>query len=242
LIADSVRDALEQGCFPVVLGGDHSLAIGSVAGAASYYRMRGKKIGLIWMDAHPDMNTPLTSPTGNIHGMPLAFCLGCRAEELSIASEAATTELSNLLGFSPKVNGRNVALIGARDFDPGEKDRVEKEGVTWFRSAQCTETDIRGTMEKAIALVCEGTDGFHLSFDIDFLDPTEAPGVGTPYPDGATKTAAQIGLEAAAASGRMVSMDVVEVNPLLEDKDPEKRTVPLAIELMLSALGALTPR
>jgi arginase len=223
-IGEVVFRALEDGCFPLILGGDHSIAIGSIAGVAKHFRARGQKIGVIWVDAHPDINTPETSPTGNIHGMPLAFCLGYPPEELS-----------GLMGFSPKVEGHNIAIVGARDFDPQERETIETNGVALFESATCVEAQIRKTMHEAIARACEGTAGFHLSFDIDFIDPSEAPAVGTPFPDGATSEVARIALEVARDSGKMISMDVVEVNPVL-DKESEGRTLSLAVELIIRAL------
>ncbi|MBI3280519.1 MAG: arginase [Acidobacteria bacterium] len=222
-LADRVRGALEEGHMPLVLGGDHSVAVGTVSGISGYYRERGRKIGLIWIDAHADMNTPETSPSGNVHGMPLACCIG-----------TGPAELACIYGYSPKVEPRNVALIGLRDVDRMEKPNVQRTGVNAFTMRSIDESGLRTVMREAINLACEGTAGFHLSFDMDSLDPSEAPGVGTPVRGGLTYREAHLAMEIICDDGRMLGMEVVEVNPVL---DIANRTAILGAELVMSALG-----
>lgn len=218
-----VRRILEDGAFPLVVGGDHSIACGTVAGIVDHHAERGERVGLIWFDAHADMNTPRTSPTGNIHGMPLACCLGKGPEPLV-----------KLAGPVPMVDPERTVLIGIRDLDPEERDRVLASGV---RAYSMREIDILGmdrVMSEAIELVTDGTAGFHLSFDLDGLDPDEAPGVGTPVPGGVSQREAHLMLEHAAESGKLLGFEVTELNPIL---DHGNRTGELARELILSALG-----
>jgi arginase len=222
-LADMVDGAVRGGQFPLVLGGDHSLAVGTVAGIANAYRQRKQKIGIIWVDAHADMNTPQTSPSGNVHGMPLACCIG-----------EGPAELTNLLGFSPKVDPRNIALVGIRDVDVTERSRVRASGIRPFTMRDIDERGLREVMGEAIAVASEGTAGIHLSLDMDVVDPDEAPGVGTPVRGGVTYREAHLAMEIVCDSGRLTSMEVVEVNPVL---DTANRTAHLAVELVLSALG-----
>jgi arginase len=218
-----VGKSLAGGRVPVILGGDHSVAIGTVAGVSKAFRRQRKKIGLIWIDAHADMNTPDTSPSGNVHGMPLACCIGLGPKPLT-----------HLLGYAPKVDPRNVALVGVRDVDQLEKEHVRNSGVRAFTMRHIDERGLRSVMEEAIAIASDGTAGFHLSLDMDYVDPREAPGVGTPVRGGGTYREAHLAMEMICDSRRMLSMDVVEVNPVIDEVN---RTADLAVELIMSALG-----
>ncbi len=222
-LARMVARALGAGQMPLVLGGDHSIAAGTVAGVSQHFRNKGTSIGLIWIDAHADMNTPDSSPSGNVHGMPLACCIGKGPEELV-----------NLLGFAPKVNPANVALVGIRDVDQLERNSVRCTGVRAFTMRDIDERGLRAVMDEAIEAASDGTAGFHLSLDMDFVDPEYAPGVGTPVRGGATYREAHLAMEMICDSGRMTSMEVVEVNPVIDEVN---RTAELAVELVLSALG-----
>ena len=216
--------SFEGGGFPLVLGGDHSLAAGSVAAAAGWARKAtGKPVGLIWIDAHADMNTPATSPSGNVHGMPLAALLGPEPEELS-----------RLGGWSPKVLPAHTVLVGIRNLDEREKASVRSSGLRVFTMTDVDRHGIASIMEQAVALASDGTAGLHVSFDMDACDPMEAPGVGTPVRGGLTYREAHMAMEIVAASGRLTSLDVVEVNPAL---DVRNTTAELGTELILSALG-----
>jgi arginase len=218
-----VRRTLRQGFFPLVLGGDHSIAAGTVAGVSSYYRRKNKTIGLIWVDAHADMNTPETSPSGNIHGMPLACCLGYGPKELT-----------HLAGYSPSVPPRNAVLVGVRDVDAREKGIVQESGLTVYTMRDIDERGLRTVMEEAIAIADRDTAGFAVTLDMDFVDPAEAPGVGTPVRGGATYREAHLVMEMVADAKRMLSLEIVEVNPVI---DVANKTAALAVELALSALG-----
>jgi arginase len=222
-LATAVADALKAGQFPLVLGGDHSVAAGTLAGVSKVFQEHGQRIGLIWIDAHADMNTPESSPSGNIHGMPLACCLGFGPKELT-----------DILGFAPKVSGRNVVLIGLRDVDQRERELVRKSDVTAFTMRDIDELGLRVVMERAVAAASDGTAGFHLSLDMDAVDPDEAPGVGTPVRGGMTYREAHLAMETICDSGRMVSMEIVEVNPVLDEAN---RTALLGVELVMSAMG-----
>jgi arginase len=222
-LAVMVDQTSEQDKAPLVMGGDHSIAIGSVAGMARHFRKMKKRIGLLWIDAHADMNTPQTSPSGNVHGMPLACCVGLGPDELT-----------KLLGFSPKVQPRNVALVGLRDVDILERPHVRGSGVRAFTMRDIDERGLRAVMEQALSIVTNGTAGFHASLDMDYVDPQYAPGVGTPVRGGATYREAHLAMEMICDSGQMVSMDVVEVNPVIDEVN---RTADLAVELVMSALG-----
>lgn len=218
-----VRRILEDDLLPLVVGGDHSIACGTVAGIAAHHAARGERVGLIWFDAHADMNTPETSPTGNIHGMPLACCLG-----------DGPPQLVELAGQVPMVRPENAVLIGIRDLDDGERKRVRKSGM---RAYSMREIDILGmdrVMKEAIDLATRDTAGFHLSFDLDGMDPAEAPGVGTPVKGGVTQREAHLMLEHAHDSGKLLGLEMTEINPIL---DYANRTSEIAIELILSALG-----
>jgi arginase len=223
LTADCVQEALARGATPIVLGGDHSVAAGTVAGVANYYRGQQRRIGLIWMDAHADINTPQTSPSGNVHGMPVAALLGM---------EPAL--LSDLLGWSPKVLPENTVLIGIRDVDETERANIRCAGVTVFTMRDIDELGLRAVMERAIPIAAKGTAGYHVSLDLDWVDPEEAPGVGTAVPGGATYREAHLAMEILADYGGMLSFELVEVNPIL---DEHNRTADLAVQLLCSAFG-----
>jgi arginase len=222
-LAAMVEEVAEEGKSPLVMGGDHSIAIGTVAGMARYFRKKKKRMGLLWVDAHADMNTPQTSPSGNVHGMPLACCIGLGPEELA-----------KLLGFSPKVQPRNVALVGLRDVDILERPHVRESGVRTFTMRDIDERGLRAVMDEALGIVTDGTAGFHLSLDMDYVDPQYAPGVGTPVRGGATYREAHLAMEMICDSGQMVSMEVVEVNPVIDEVN---QTADLAVELVMSAFG-----
>ena len=222
-LAELVGRVLADGKTPLVLGGDHSIAVGTVAGVSRFFRDKGQKIGLLWMDAHADMNTPQSSPSGNVHGMPLACCVGVGPDSLA-----------RMFGFAPKVDPSNVALVGIRDVDKLEGGVVRDTCVRAFTMRDIDERGMRRVMDEAIAIASGGTAGFHLSVDMDFVDPEYAPGVGTPVRGGATYREAHLAMEVVCDSGRLVSMEVVEVNPVIDEVN---RTADLAVELILSAMG-----
>jgi arginase len=219
----TVREALERGQMPLVLGGDHSIAIGSVAGSASYFSAQGDHLGLIWFDAHGDANTPATTPSGNIHGMSLAIALGL-----------GDPELVQLGGPHPKVQARNTVLIGVRDLDPGERETLKQSGVTVYTMRDLDERGMRDVVDEAIRLASDGTAGVHLSFDLDVVDPEDAPGTGTPVWGGITYREAHLAMEMLADRAQIVAIDLVEVNPVL---DTQNMTGLLAAELAQSLLG-----
>jgi arginase len=222
-LAIAVGQAASQNKVPLLLGGDHSIAVGSIAGLSRTFRKKKQSVGLIWMDAHADMNTPETSPSGNIHGMPLACCIGMGPKELT-----------HLFGYSPKVAPRNVALVGVRNVDQLEAPHVRGSGVRAFTMRHIDERGLRAVMDEAIEIASNGTAGFHLSLDMDYVDPSEAPGVGTPVRGGGTYREAHLAMEMICDSGKMLSMEVVEVNPVIDEVN---RTADLAVELVMSALG-----
>ena len=214
---------LEKGGIPLVLGGDHSLAAGSVSATADFVRREEKPLGLIWVDAHGDMNTPGTSGSGNVHGMPLAALLG---------SEPA--ELARIGGFAPKVRPEHTVLIGIRNLDEREKERIRESGVHVFTMKDIDRNGIAQIVEQAIALAAKDTAGLHVSFDLDVCDPTIAPGVGTPVKGGLDYREAHMVMEMVADSGLLRALDLVEVNPILDDRN---MTAILGAELASSALG-----
>lgn len=218
-----VEETLGGGGVPLVLGGDHSVAVGTVSGVSQFYRRRRQKAGLIWLDAHADMNTPESSPSGNVHGMPLACIVG-----------HGPAELTEMFGYSPKVDPKNVVIVGLRDVDQTEKPHVHGYGVHAFTMRDIDERGMRSVMDEAIRLASEGMEGFHLSLDMDFVDPQDAPGVGTPVRGGVTYREAHLAMEMICDSRRMVSMEVVEVNPVIDEVN---RTADLAVELVMSGLG-----
>ena len=218
-----VAETLTGGGVPVVLGGDHSVAVGTVSGVSHFFHQRKQKVGLIWLDAHADINTPESSPSGNVHGMPLACIVG-----------EGPPELTDLFAYKPKVAPGNVVIVGLRDVDQTEKPHVRQYGVHAFTMRDIDERGMRSVMEEAITLASAGTEGFHLSLDMDFVDPKDAPGVGTPVRGGATYREAHLAMEMICDSRRMLSMEVVEVNPVIDEVN---RTADLAVELVMSGLG-----
>ena len=213
----------EAGALPLVLGGDHSLAAGSVAASADYVRsVTSYPLGLIWVDAHGDMNTPQTTNTGNVHGMPLAALLGQEPTELAS------------IGSSPSVAPAHTVLVGIRNLDEQEKGKIRASGVHVFTMKDIDREGIATIAERAIALASKGTGGIHVSFDLDACDPTYAPGVGTPVRGGLDYREAHMVMELVADSQRLVALDLVEVNPTL---DIRNTTAEFATELALSALG-----
>lgn len=222
--AQAVAQILVDGETPLVLGGDHSLAVGSCSGVADFYRRQGKKIGLVWLDAHSDINTPDTSPSGNVHGMPLAALLGLGPERLG-----------NICGFSPKVAAENAVLIGVRDIDETERENIRRAGLAEvYTMRDIDERGMRTVMEEALRAAGRGTAGYHVSLDMDWIDPEDAPGVGTPVRGGATYREAHLAMEIIADHGRMLSFEIVEVNPVI---DEHNRTADLAVELACSVFG-----
>jgi arginase len=215
--------ALERGGLPLVLGGDHSLASGSVAATADFVRRENKPLGLIWVDAHGDINTPTSSTSGNVHGMPLASLLG-----------PEPAELSRIGGFSPKVRPEHTVLIGIRNLDQREKEILRDSGAHVFTMKDIDRAGIASIVEQALALAGAGTAGIHVSFDLDVCDPTIAPGVGTPVKGGLDYREAHMVMEMVADSGLLRALDLVEVNPILDDRNA---TAILGVELALSALG-----
>jgi arginase len=222
-LGTAVQKSLEDGYMPLVLGGDHSIAVGSVSGVGAHFRKERKSIGCIWLDAHSDMNTPETSPSGNVHGMPLSALMGY-----------GTEELYDLFGYKPKVEPQNVALVGVRDLDSHEKKFIKKLGVKAFTMREIDERGMREVMFDALKYAMDDTDGIVVSLDMDFVDPGDAPGVGTPVRGGVTYREAHLAMEMIADSETMVSMEVVEINPVI---DEHNRTALLGVELVLSGLG-----
>ena len=222
-LAAAVQSAMQRGSVPLVLGGDHSVAIGTVSGVSRHFRESDEHIGLIWLDAQADMNTPETSPSGNIHGMPLACLLGMGPQPLV-----------GLAGFQPKVLPANTVIVGLREVDLTERPHVRESGVRVFTMRDIDERGLRAVMEDAIRAASDGTVGFHCSLDLDFVDPQDAPGVGTAVRGGATYREAHLAMEMICDSRRMTSIEVVEVNPVL---DVANRTADLAVELIMSGLG-----
>ncbi|HEY3120940.1 MAG TPA: arginase [Vicinamibacteria bacterium] len=219
----TVVRVLSRGSLPVVLGGDHSIAMGTIAGLARFHRRKRQKVGLVWFDAHADMNTPETSPSGNIHGMPLAAVLGL-----------GEPSLVGLGGPPPMVDGSRAAVVGLRDVDTSERENVKTTGIGAFTMRDIDEHGMRFVMEEAIKRATTGTAGIHVSFDLDGMDPDYAPGVGTPSPGGISYREAHLAMEMLADSGKLISAELVEVNPILDQRN---RTARLGVELLTSLLG-----
>ncbi len=217
--AGAVATSMRAGHFPLVLGGDHSLSLGSIRGAA-----KGRTVGVIWVDAHADFNTHGTTPSGNIHGMPLAALCGLGDNRLTQLWDET----------SPVIDPRRVAIIGARDLDPGEKSNLREAGVMVMGMEQIDRIGMVAAIEKAIERVSRHVDGLYLSFDMDVMDPRHAPGVGTPVAAGLTQREGHVACELVGETGKLIGMDVVEVNPIL---DIQNQTGSLAAEFVLSALG-----
>lgn len=222
-VASAVEGALASGNIPITIGGDHSLAIGSIAGVASYFKKLGKSFGLVWFDAHGDINTPDTSQSGNVHGMPLAISLG-----------QGDARLTDLLGFAPKVSGSRTALIGIRDLDVLESELIDKCAISAYTMRQVDHLGIGKVMDLALEAVGSDVDGIHVSFDIDVIDPDAAPGVSTPASGGLNYRESHHALTLLAESELICSIDIVELNPAF---DIQNKTADLATELILSCLG-----
>ncbi len=222
-LAEAVKKTLDEDMMPLVLGGDHSIAVGTIAGVAAHFDKDGKRIGLIWLDAHGDMNTPDSSPSGNVHGMPLASIMGY-----------GPPELTGLAKVKPMVEPRNVALVGIRDLDSKERKLMKDAGVHAFTMRDIDERGMREVMADAIRFASDETAGIAVSLDMDFVDPIDAPGVGTPVRGGVTYREAHLALEMVADSRQMCSFELVEVNPVI---DVHNTTATLGVELVLSGLG-----
>jgi len=222
-VAVEVERILNSEQFPLIIGGDHSIAIGSFAGVASYYKKKNETLGLIWFDAHADINTPETSPTGNIHGMPLATLLGYGAPELT-----------NVAGFAPKLDPKLCVHVGARDIDAGERELIRKLGIRFFTMREIDERGMKECMDDAIKIASRGSGGYGVTFDVDVLDPGDAPGSGTLVRGGLTYREAHLAMEKIAEAGGMRSLEIVEINTAL---DVNNKTAELGVELILSALG-----
>lgn len=218
-----VEGILDKGWFPLVVGGDHSIAVGTVAALSSHYHKKKKKIGLIWFDAHGDMNTPETTVSGNIHGMPLACCIGRGAAELTRIGERF-----------PMVDVKKSVLIGVRTLDAQEKREIKDSGIHVFTLRDIDMHGIHKVMRIAMEIACTGTAGFHLTFDLDGTDPSVAPGVGTPVPGGTTLRESHLIMEHAAESGKLLGLEMTEINPILDNQNATAR---VAVDLALSALG-----
>jgi arginase len=223
LLSDSVKKTLDEDLFPLVLGGDHSIAMGTMAGVAAHFQKESKRIGLIWLDAHGDMNTPDTSPSGNVHGMPVAAIVG-----------SGPVELTGLGGITPMAEPRNVCLVGIRELDAKERRFAKESGVHIFTMRDIDERGMREVMAEALRFAGDDTAGIAVSLDMDFVDPADAPGVGTPVRGGVTYREAHLALEMVADTRSMVSFELVEVNPVI---DLHNTTATLGVELVLSGLG-----
>ena len=223
LVCAKVERIVAKDHFPLVLGGDHSISVGTVSAIAGAASREGKKVGLLWVDAHGDINTPETSPSGNIHGMPVAALLG-----------EGPDELISIGGAVPKVDPRNVAMVAIRSLDEGEKLRLKRYGIEVHTMSEVDRIGIDEVMKMALARVGDGTDRVHVSFDLDAVDPTVAPGVGTPVKGGLDYREAHFLMEMLSASGVMTSLEVVEANPILDDRNA---SAAFAVELVQSAFG-----
>ncbi|MEK3806492.1 arginase [Bacillus sp. FSL H8-0547] len=218
-LSQQVDEAIKSGAFPLVFGGDHSIAIGTLAGVSKHY----ENLGVIWYDAHGDLNTGETSPSGNIHGMPLAVSIG-------IGDEA----LTRIGGYTPKVKPENIVIIGARSLDQGEKELIKEKGIKVYTMHEIDRLGMTKVMEETIEYLKERTDGVHLSLDLDGLDPHDAPGVGTPVIGGISYRESHLAMEMLAESEIITSAEFVEVNPILDEKN---KTATVAVALMGSLFG-----
>ncbi len=222
-LRDLVGKCLEKAQIPVVLGGDHSIAMGTIAGVSRYHASRNEKVGLVWFDAHGDANTPETTPSGNIHGMPMAVSLGLGARKLV-----------SMAGPVPMIEGARAAIVGLRDVDHDERANVHATGIGAFTMRDIDERGMRDVMKEAIRRATSGTAGIHVSIDLDGIDPDFAPGVGTPSPGGITYREAHLAMEMLADTGKVLSVEIVEINPIL---DRRNTTAQLGVELLTSLLG-----
>ncbi|MEQ8205444.1 MAG: arginase [Woeseia sp.] len=222
-LASTTLQVMDAGEIPLVIGGDHSIAMGTVSGLSAHFAKAQKRLGLIWFDAHGDMNLPESSPSGNIHGMPLSHLIGM-----------GDPDLSSILGAHPAVDVKNVVLIGIRDIDRIEREIINKSGVTAFTMREIDEIGMARVARKALEIVNDGTAGFHVSFDLDGCDPEVIPGTGTTVPGGVSYREAHLLLEECAAHGGMTSMEVVELNPFLDHRNVSAER---AVTLIQSAFG-----
>lgn len=222
-LAKMTLDVYEKGRTPLVLGGDHSIAVGTVSGMAEAFRRQKKKYGLLWFDAHADMNTPQTSPSGNVHGMPMASLLGY-----------GPAELVNIFGFSPKLIPDRVVMVGIREVDTEERQLVKRSGVRVFTMKEIDRRGIGAVLEEALSILTQSTDGFSVTLDADFLDPYDSPGVATPVRGGASYREAHLAMEMIADAKKMASFEITEINPIL---DVHNKTAHFGMELILSAFG-----
>lgn len=222
-LARDVRQSLDAGEVPVVIGGDHAIAIGTGSGVSSYFRGKQQSVGLIWVDAHADMNTPETTPSGNIHGMPLAALLGY--------GDPALVELCD---FAPKFDPALCVHIGARDVDPGERELIRRTGLRCFTMREIDERGMNSVIDDALKIVGQASGGYYVTFDVDALDPVDAPGSGTVVRGGLTYREAHLAMEKIAEAGGMRALEIVEINTAL---DVNNKTAELGVELILSALG-----
>ena len=222
-LANRVKELMDNSEFPLVIGGDHSIAMGTVSGAAAHFRERGEEMGLLWFDAHGDMNIPGVSPSGNIHGMPLAHLLG-----------RGDPDLAGILGYTPKLNPDKVVLIGIRDIDAGERKIIHESGIHVFTMRDIDELGMAKVARTAMEIVTNGTAGFHVSFDVDGCDPSVIPGSGTLVPGGVRFREAHLLLEYCADTRHMTSMEVVELNPFLDHGNVSAERT---LQLITSALG-----
>ena len=222
-LAGLVLEIREAGRTPLVLGGDHSIAVGTVAGVSESFRRHGNQIGLIWFDAHADFNTPEISPSGNVHGMPMASIMGYGPKELT-----------HIFGYSPKVQPEHTVMVGIREVDREEREMVKKSGVRVFTMKEIDRRGIGSVMDEALSIVTNGTGGFAATLDADFLDPYESPGVATPVRGGADYREAHLAMEMLADTKKMVSFEITEINPIL---DEHNKTAHFGMELILSAFG-----
>jgi len=222
-LAMKVERAMKKGQFPLVLGGDHSIAIGTISGMASFARKQNKKLGVLWIDAHGDFNTPESSPSGNIHGMPLAVCVGLGPKALT-----------SIGGTYRKIDPENVAIIGLRNVDRTESTNLHKYGLNLYTMEDVDKHGIHWVVKKAFQKVVANVDYVHVSFDLDSVDPVYAPGVGTPVKGGLDYREAHLLMEMIAASGKMTSLEIVEMNPILDNRN---QSAEFAVEVVQSAFG-----
>jgi arginase len=222
-LATETAAAIAHGEVPLVLGGDHSLVAGSLAGAARHYATQGETVGCVYLDTHGDLHTPATSLTGNVHGMPLAHLLG-----------HGDQRLGSIAGHRPALDARRLALVGIRDLDQPEREAIRAWGITCYTMRDIDEHGLREVMRRAIACATAETDRLWVSCDMDWIDPADAPGVGTPVRGGATYREAQLAMEMVHDTGKLVGLDIVETNPVLDERN---RTAELAVQLAMSAFG-----
>jgi arginase len=222
-LAEETQDAVAHGEVPLVLGGDHSLVAGSLAGAARHFAARGESVGCVYLDTHGDLHTPATSLTGNVHGMPLAHLLGHGDERFR-----------SIAGKVPALSAQDLALVGIRDLDKPERVAIREWGITCFTMRDIDELGLREVMRRAIAVATASSDHLWVSCDMDWVDPSDAPGVGTPVRGGATYREAQLAMEMVADTGKLIGLDLVETNPVLDERN---RTAELAVQLAMSAFG-----